>query len=42
MNVLLSCGGSNLFTISKAISILNKKNIKPVLMHGFQAIQPIL
>ena len=37
MNVLLSCGGSNLFTISKAISILNKKNIKPVLMHGFQA-----
>ena len=37
MNVLLSCGGSNLFSISKAISILNKKNIKPVLMHGFQA-----
>lgn len=37
MKVLLSCGGSNLFTISKAVNILNSKGIKPVLMHGFQA-----
>ena len=37
MKVLLSCGGSNLFTISKALKILNEKGIKPVLMHGFQA-----
>ena len=37
MKVLLSCGGSNLFTISKAVKILNGNEIKPVLMHGFQA-----
>jgi len=37
MKVLLSCGGSNLFDISKAVKILNVKGIKPVLMHGFQA-----
>tara|TARA_E500000178_G_scaffold298954_1_gene306404 strand:- start:178 stop:1908 length:1731 start_codon:yes stop_codon:yes gene_type:complete len=37
MKVLLSCGGSNLFTISKAVKILNSNRIKPVLMHGFQA-----
>tara|TARA_Y100000816_G_C26100032_1_gene582792 strand:+ start:443 stop:2173 length:1731 start_codon:yes stop_codon:yes gene_type:complete len=37
MKVLLSCGGSNLFTISKAVKILNSNGIKPVLMHGFQA-----
>ena len=37
MSVLLSCGGSNLFNISRAINILSKKNIKPILMHGFQA-----
>ena len=37
MKVLLSCGGTNLFNISKAINLLNDKGIKPVLMHGFQA-----
>ena len=37
MKVLLSCGGSSLFDISKAINLLNEKGIKPVLMHGFQA-----
>ena len=37
MKVLLSCGGTNLFNISKAIKLLNDKGIKPVLMHGFQA-----
>lgn len=33
----LSCGGSNLSEIAYAVKILNKKNIKPILMHGFQA-----
>ncbi len=37
MKVLLSCGGSSLFDISKAISLLNEKGIRPILMHGFQA-----
>ena len=37
MEVLLSCGGSSLFDISKAINLLNEKGIKPILMHGFQA-----
>ena len=37
MKVLLSCGGSSLFDISKAINLLNEKGIKPILMHGFQA-----
>lgn len=33
----LSCGGSNLSEIAYAVKTLNKKNIKPILMHGFQA-----
>ena len=37
MKVLLSCGGSSLFDISKAINLLNEKGIRPILMHGFQA-----
>lgn len=33
----LSCGGSNLTEIAYAVRILNRKKIKPILMHGFQA-----
>lgn len=34
--VFLSTGGSTLKEISYAVSILNKKKIKPVLLHGYQ------
>ena len=33
----LSAGGSTIREIHSSIKILNKKNIKPILMHGFQA-----
>ena len=33
----LSAGGSTIKEIHSSIEILNKKNIKPILMHGFQA-----
>lgn len=34
--IFLSTGGSTLKEISYAVSILNKKKIKPVLLHGYQ------
>ncbi len=36
-DIFLSTGGSTLREISYAVNVLKKKNIKPILMHGFQS-----